>query len=237
MSDKIDAQRFVASVLVITADSNIESLLGELVAFAGYRPMYDATMGAAGESVRRARPDVVLIDTALPQVVVDACLGAAAEIGSRSVLMSSTASDLELEAQAAARGVLCFLLPGGPKPLANILARALDHQSSRPQIVLPEHRSELANASVHPALCAALASLARTSMLARASDRRSHAALRAAVTDYAKQLKAADIPIDRAAALVCDAVRDCATVVGAEGKMMTFLLESEDWARQAYQTS
>ena len=221
---------------MIAADPNIESLLGELVAFAGYRPMYDVTMGAAGESVRRGRPDVLLVDTALPSVVLESCLGAAMEVGCRIVLMSSTASDLELQAVAANKGLLCFQLPGGPKPLAQILGRALAHESSPTEIVLPEHRSGPANASVHPALRAALASLARTSLRARPADRGSHAALRAAVTDYATQLMAADVPVDRGVSLVCDAIRDCATVVGAEEKMTAVLLESEDWARQAYRT-
>ena len=76
-------ERSVADVLVIAADSNIESLVGELVAFAGHRPVYDVTVGAAGESVRRARPHIALVDTALPLPVVQACFAAAAESGTK----------------------------------------------------------------------------------------------------------------------------------------------------------
>src|SRR5436305_7503817 len=84
--DQIEPQSNVPSVLVIAIDPNIESLLGELVAFAGYRPLYDVTAGAAGESIRRVRPDITLLDTALPPAIVEACLGAADEVGSRPVL-------------------------------------------------------------------------------------------------------------------------------------------------------
>src|SRR5688572_19945503 len=76
------------SVLVIAANDNIEALAGELVAFAGYRPSFDATNGAAGESIRRTRPDVALLDTALPPDVVRSCVDAADEGRSRGGLLA-----------------------------------------------------------------------------------------------------------------------------------------------------
>jgi DNA-binding NtrC family response regulator len=121
----------LASVLVIAADPTIESLIGELVSFAGHRAMFDVTGGAAGESIRRVRPDVAMIDTSLPPSVVDACLGASEEVHSQPVLVSSTDSTGELAAEALADNCLYFPLPGGPKPLRALLDRAIAASAGR----------------------------------------------------------------------------------------------------------
>lgn len=194
--------------------------------------MFDATAGAAGESLRRLRPEIALVDTALPRSVVDICLDAADEVGTPAILMSSRASAIELEQEARLAHRLHFALPGGPKPLAVVLESALSRRASRPPIVLPPKQQFNSTGSVHPALRAALASLARTSVDARV-DRRSLDALRAAVTDYARQLRALDLPVERVVNLVQDAMADCATVVGAEAAMPALLVESENWARSA----
>jgi hypothetical protein len=245
--------RIVASVLVIAADPNIESLLGQLVAFAGHRPVFDVTVGAAGESIRRTRPEITILDTSLPSPVVDACLSAADEVGSRPVLTSSTASMGELVDQAQNRHHLYFALPGGPAPLTRVLERAMAERRSRPVDVPPIRRLH-ETGSVNTALCAALSSVARARALtlhaensvrderpvrgaivdALAETRRSYAALRAAVADYTTQLKAQAVPVDEALAIVRNAISDCATVVGAESAMATVLPESERWTREGY---
>jgi hypothetical protein len=247
-----------ASVLVIAADPNIESLVGELVAFAGHRPIFDVTLGAAGESVRRSRPEVAIIDTALPPTVVRACVDAAGEHGTRVVLMSSTASATELADEAAAEHTLHFALPGGPKQLRDVLERALELKPDAPAMMIPERRVNAHVAgSVHPSLCAALASVARGRLLiARAAgaveearslrqsgrdllseSRRSRAALRAAVVDYTLQLRSASITEDEAVTQIRDTVSDCASLVGAEAEMDAILYESETWARAVYRAA
>lgn len=247
-----------AAVLVIAADPNIESLVGELVAFAGHRPLYDVTMGAAGESVRRARPDVALIDTALPVPVVRACLGAADELGSRVVLMSSTANAAELEEQAAAEHALHFTLPGGPKQLRQVLERALERQPERDVApVVYGRTSARTPGSMHPSLCAALATIARTQALSTRQNvereqtrtlrgargellgeaRRSQAALRAAVTDFTTQLRSATLPEEEAVLRIREVVSECAAFVGAEEGMDALLADSEQWARDVYHTA
>ena len=258
MSEPTEPQHGVASVLVIAADPNIESLVGELVAFAGHRPVYDPTAGAAGESVRRVRPAVTLLDTALDPEVVRACLRAADEVGSRPVLMSSTASDSELVEEARAQGCLFFPLPGGPKPLGLVLERAIADRSERVVDVPPRsQRTTRPKGSVHPALCAALASVARArAVLLRAENgavnnyearkttqnalegtKRSRSALRAAVTDYTRQLKTANIPEDEALTIVREAIQDCSSIVGADATMGVVLEESETWTRQVYRAA
>lgn len=252
-----EAPHNIANVLVIAADSNIESLVGELVAFAGFRPLYDVTTGAAGESIRRARPEVAIVDTALPRAIVRACRNAATESGAQMVLMSSTASAAELADEAAQQRALHFALPGGPKQLRLIIERALDRRGApRPEI--PDRRSAQHPAgSVHPALCAALATVARARLLTMrasslmrtnvelrelgknelANSKRSHAALRAAVADYAAQLKGAKFSEDDAVVQIRDTIADCAAIIGAESEMDTILGESEGWTREVYRAA
>ena len=252
------AERTVADVLVIAVDANIESLVGELVAFAGHRPVYDVTGGAAGESLRRARPDVALIDTALPQSVLRACLDAASESGSRVVLVSSNGSDAELRHDASVEHALYFTLPGGPRQLRVVLDRALELTHSW-DVRLPalRHTRYQVPGSVHPALCAALATVARARLLVLHSQylrreaavlrdvkdtlvedaERSRAALRAAVVDFAAQLREADVDETEALEVVRDTVSDCAGLIGAHGEMDEILAESSDWTRAAYRAA
>jgi DNA-binding NtrC family response regulator len=115
----------VSSVLVIASDPNIESLVGELVGSAGHRPVYDVTVGAGGESIRRVRPDVVLLDTSLPRGVLDACVSAADEVRCPPVLMSSMDSTIEMAEHAHVQHCLRFALPDGLEPLAEVLERAI----------------------------------------------------------------------------------------------------------------
>jgi DNA-binding TFAR19-related protein (PDSD5 family) len=244
----------LASVLVLATDPTIESLLGELVAFAGHRPLYDVTLGAGGESLRRLRPDVALLDADVSAPVLSACLAAADEVGCKPVLLSSTESESELKQQARAIGVLYFPLPAGPKPLARILAKALAGRASAPVVSLPEIRTRPSdNSSLHAALCAALASVARSRILklraqhAATENRRlqqengetveslrSGAALRAAVTDYARQLRAERVPEMEAVQIVADVLTDCAAVVAAEHSVDGLLRDTEEWTRAAY---
>jgi hypothetical protein len=243
------------SVLVIAADPGIEALAGELVAFAGYRPIFDVTSGAAGESLRRLRPDVVLVDTALPMQVTRACTGAAAETGASVVLMSSTASADELAGNASAEHCLHFVLPGGPRQLGAVIERALDQRrvghATRRRSAAP------IPGSVHPALCAALANVARARVLgARATmvrvdaqvlravradiveeTRRTRDALRAAVADYARQLRRAEVSEDEALIQVQDTIAECASFVGARSEVEDLLSDAEAWIRSAYRAA
>ena len=115
----------VASVLVIAVDPNIEALMGQLLTHAGHRPSYDATLGAAGEAIRRIRPDVVLLDTDLPRSVVRACRDAAAENDAKVILTSSSSSQSELADEARRANCPYFALPGGPVGLRDLIRRAL----------------------------------------------------------------------------------------------------------------
>ena len=239
----------MASILVIAVDLNIESLVGELVAFAGHRPLFDATAGAAGESIRRCRPEVILLDTSLPREVLGACLVASDEVGARPILMSSTSSADELARHAEREGCLYFALPGGPRALEHVIDRAVDREPRRVEIPVSHESSP-----VHPALCAAIASVGRARALALAAQstvraarllrtdmgtalveaRRSRDALRAAVADYATHLRGESVPPERAIEIVTTAVADCAGVVGAELAVAPLMPDFREWALEAY---
>jgi CheY-like chemotaxis protein len=239
----------LASVLCIASDPDIDELLGELIAFAGHRPICDVTGGAAGESVRRARPDIVMLDIALPAPVVVSCLEAAAEVGSPVVATSTIDSAGELEAHAARLGVVHFQLPGGPIALDAVIGVAIAARRCLGTPVPWDRRP----APVSPAFCAALASFARARTLlyrtssgrgasstlrmdascARLAARRSRKALRAAVTDYVHELQLANLPPLEIVAEVRAVVSDSAAIVGAEATLPSLLDESDLWVREA----
>jgi hypothetical protein len=212
--------------------------------------MCDVTGGAAGESVRRARPDVVMLDIALPAPVVVSCLEAAAEVGSPVVATSTIDTAAELEAHAARLGVLHFQLPGGPIALDAVIGVAI---AARRCLGTPVPWDRGRPAPVSPAFCAALASFARARTLlyrassgrgasstlrmdascARLAARRSRKALRAAVTDYVHELQLANLPPLEIVAEVRAVVSDSAAIVGAEATLPSLLDESDLWVREA----
>jgi DNA-binding response OmpR family regulator len=132
----------VARVLVIAVDPNIEALIGQLLGHAGHHPTYDASLGAAGETIRRTRPDVVVLDTELPRTVVASCRAAAVEAGTSVILTSSSASEAELAAEARRAGCPYFALPGGPLTLRDVIDAALaSRRAPRVDSALLESRS------------------------------------------------------------------------------------------------
>ncbi len=106
-------------------DPSIESLLTELVTYAGHQALHDSGDSAAGTSIRRLRPDIVLVDTAATRGLVKASMRAADEVGARILLVSSIASENELASEAAAFRRPYFALPGGPIALRQSIARVL----------------------------------------------------------------------------------------------------------------
>ena len=241
-------QSSVASVLIVVADASVGNLLGELVAFAGHCPQYDFTDGAAGESVRRARPDMVVIDASLPSQVVDSCVEACDEVFARPVLTSSTANQMELLDHAHTRGCIPFSLPARPAHLRTIIEGVLKTRPKQP--ILPQVR----RASVHPSFCAAISGMARARhMMARAQSgrpevraarsemhtlledmRRNREMLRAAVRDFAAQLYGQKLSDDDMLATMAESIHLCADIVGGNDALNSVEREWRDWAMAAY---
>ena len=241
-------QSEVACVLIVAADPNIGSLLGELVAFAGHCPEHDFTDGAAGESVRRSRPDMVVIDASLPATVVDSCVEACDEVFARPVLTSSTANEMELLYEAQSRGCIPFALPARPAYLRTIIQGVLKTRPKGP--VLPMVR----RSAVHPSICAAISGIARARhMMGRASStrsevraarsemhtliedvRRNREMLRAAVRDLAVQLRTDSVSEEEMIATVAESLHLCADIVGANDAIGSIDQEWHRWAVDAY---
>jgi hypothetical protein len=138
-----------------------------------------------------------------------------------------------------------------------VLEIALDRAPSRSTDTSRSLHDMPAVGSVHPALCAAIANVARARILsARAhtavvdaqvlrtarrdvieETQRSRAALRAAIADFAKQLRAGAVAEEEAVLQVQDAVADCASIMGARSDVAALLEDSEVWVRAAYRAA
>jgi hypothetical protein len=184
-------------------------------------------------------------------------VGAASETGASVVLMSSTASADELADAAAAEHCLHFVLPGGPRQLGAVLGRALERRRASHALRSRRLTDAPLPGSVHPALCAALANVARARVLGvRAAmvrqdaqvlrsvrdeivqeTHRSRNALRAAVADYARQLRVALVTEDDALLQVQDTIAECASFVGARSEVDGLLSDAEGWVRATYRAA
>jgi hypothetical protein len=201
-----------------------------------------------------------MLDAALPRARVRACLSAADETRCRVVLMSSTANHDELVSDAIAEQCLHFELPGGPRQLKAVLDRALElkRRQERLSTRLPGFASRLhVPGSIHPALCAALATVAQSRALrdrvssARHDNsvlreirgdllgdtQRSRESVRAAVADYAALLRGARLPEGEALLQVQESIAQCAAIVGADADVGRLLLDAEDWVSEAYRAA
>jgi CheY-like chemotaxis protein len=250
-SHTVQQQSSIASVLIVAADPNIGSLLGELVAFAGHSPQHDFTDGAAGEFVRLSRPDMAVIDASLPTAVVDSCIEACDEVFARPVLTSSTSNEMELLDEAHNRGCIPFSLPARPAQLRAIIEGVLKTRPRQP--MLPP----VLRASVHPSFCAAISGIARARhMMTRAKSarqeiraarsdlhtlvedvRRNREMLRAAVRDFAAQLRGHDVTEDEMIATVAECIHLCADIVGGGEAISSIEREWRDWAIDAYRAA
>lgn len=253
LTANVQQQSEVASVLIVAADPNIGSLLGELVAFAGHCPKHDFTDGAAGESVRLARPHMVIVDASLPAPVVDSCVEACDEVFARPVLTSSTANEMELLDQAQVRGCIPFSLPARPAYLRTIIEGVLKTRPKVPVLLLPQVR----RASVYPSFCAAISGMSRAKhMMARAQSarpevraarsevhtlledvRRNREMLRAAVRDLALQLRQQELGVDEMIASMAESIHLCADIVGGADALSSVEQEWRDWAMEAYRAA
>ena len=244
-------QSSVASVLIVAADPNVGSLLGELVAFAGHSPKHDFTDGAAGEFVRLSRPDMVVIDSSLPAPVVDSCVEACDEVFARPILTSSTASELELLDEARTRGCIPFSLPARPALLRTIIEGVLKTRPRQP--LLPTVR----RAHFQPSFCAAIAGMARARhMMNRAQStrsevraarsdmhtlledvRRNREMLRAAVRDFAAQTRNSEVSEEETITTIAESMHLCADIVGGNDAITSVEREWQRWALDAYRAA
>jgi hypothetical protein len=79
---------------------------------------------------------VALIDIALPLPVLEACVGAAEEVGARPILTADTDAPIEVPVEAGGEQYPRFPLRAGLKPLAEVIERILAARHEPPPISL-----------------------------------------------------------------------------------------------------
>jgi hypothetical protein len=100
-------------VLVVTEDPRLERQALCAVRAAGCLPMLGHADEDCPESLRRIRPDVVLLDTAHPCATSTRFYEEAAELGARVVALAPDARDDDARAIARRQNASCVTLPTG----------------------------------------------------------------------------------------------------------------------------
>jgi DNA-binding NarL/FixJ family response regulator len=98
-------------VLVVSTDSRLERQALCAVRAAGCLPMLGHADEDCPESLRRIRPDVVLIDTMHPCATSARFYEEAAALGARVVALAPDARDDDARALARGRNASCLTLP------------------------------------------------------------------------------------------------------------------------------
>jgi hypothetical protein len=112
--------------LVVAADPVIESLVGELVRFAGHLTRYLRDDESAVAAMRRLHPFGVLLDASHSPAEVDAVVQAAEDRQVIVVYFASSMSSGELRTFAEQRRALWFALPNGPMVVGRVLTQAIN---------------------------------------------------------------------------------------------------------------
>lgn len=112
-------------MLIVPSDAVIGALMGELIRFAGYHPVFLAVDEAVGGAVERIRPALLFIDGDHPAAKSSDVRRAVRETETPLVLFSGSRSERELSQMARQRGACAFPLPNGPRALGTLIERML----------------------------------------------------------------------------------------------------------------
>jgi DNA-binding NtrC family response regulator len=112
-------------VLVIPSDAVIGALMGELIRFAGYHPVFLKGDEAVVGAVERMRPTLLFIDSDHPAAKSTDVRQAVRAMDAHVVLFSGSRTERELTQIARQRGDGSFPLPNGPRALGRLIDRML----------------------------------------------------------------------------------------------------------------
>lgn len=236
----------MASVLIIATDQMIGGLLGQLTDLTGHAAQFRRDDEEPSDAVRKAHPDVVMLDAAYGRVSMDVIAEAAADVGAPVVYFASTLPASELRRFALERGAKYFALPAGPKLLGRVLSGALSvargeadaHATSAGQYAVTAAVAAVTRARVLVGRAAAIRMESRTLRAehesALADCRRSQAELREAVIAYTRELRGAGVPPERTLELVKDAMRSDVAGPRAPTDFDRDLDDATEWCLQAY---
>jgi hypothetical protein len=110
----------VGKVLILAREEIVAALLGLMVELQGLDPIYLAKAEIAEELIRRARPEVVVVDCD-HQDCTDSLLAAVREVGAKPILFSPFRFAGEVKRVAGRHGVEYFTLPTEPETFGKML--------------------------------------------------------------------------------------------------------------------
>jgi len=110
----------LGKVLILAREEIVAALLGLMVELQGLDPIYLAKAEIAEDLIRRARPQVVVVDCD-HQDCTDSLLGAVREVGAKPILFSPFRFSGEVKRVAGKHGVEYFTLPTEPETFGKLL--------------------------------------------------------------------------------------------------------------------
>jgi hypothetical protein len=240
----------MATVLILATDRMIGDLLGQLTDLTGHAAQFRLASEGPAESVRQARPDVLMLDAAYGQPTMELIADSAREVGVPIVYFAATVPANELRRFALERGAKYFALPAGPKLLARVLTAALDTNAAGHGVKVSSiGQYAVTAASVAVARARALVDQSRAITsegrrprgerdAALADCRRSYAELREAVIAYTRELRAGGVPPDRTLEMIKSALGGEAQLSGSRhgpgSESDSDIADAVEWCLQAY---
>jgi hypothetical protein len=235
-----------STILILAADDAIGDLLWRYVELAGRTPVLPRADEGYAVAMSRYRPAALLLDASLGLGALPAERAAAAA-RVPVVYVGSALSDGELRAHAAERGASWTPLSGGARKLAATLRELLD-QSIESGPTAPSL------ADVHPAMLEAAAVIAHSRELGAATAaarsatrelraereialamcRDNGAALRDAVGSFARELRRAGVPAERALTMMRGVVLNALDAAGSRRDARATLDAAERCWREIY---
>jgi hypothetical protein len=235
-----------STILILAADDAIGDLLCRYVELAGRTPVFPRADEGYAEAISRHRPAALLLDASLGLGALPAERAAA---GARVpvVYVGSALSDGELHVHATERGANAAPLSGGARKLATTLHELLDERDDTA-------RATPSYADVHPAMLEAAAVIAHSRELGAATAaarsatrelraereialamcRDDRAALRDAVGAFARELRRAGVPAERALTMMRGVVLNALDAAGSSRDARATLDAAERCWRDIY---
>ena len=120
-------------VLIVPRDAVIGTLMGELLRFAGYRPVFLGVDESPAQGVARIAAPVVFVDCDHPAAFSAELKRSVSDSGSHLMLYSGARTEGDLMQTARRHGADAFALPNGPRALQRAIDAVLrDAEPSPP---------------------------------------------------------------------------------------------------------
>lgn len=119
-------------VLVVPRDAVIGALMGELLRFAGYRPVFLGVDESPSRGIARIAAPLVFVDCDHPAAFSPELKQSVIDNGSRLVLYSGARTERDLMQTARRHGADAFALPNGPRALQRAIEAVFEKTETIP---------------------------------------------------------------------------------------------------------